>query len=91
MLCQLSVSLQKRNPNQLLMYSIEVNTCIGFWILKTECTQYEICGEVAFKNARTMVFWEVGRGMHNFSGGSRKPGFFVGQLPLPISTSPKGS
>ena len=28
----------------LLIYSMEVNICIGFWTLKVKCTQYEICG-----------------------------------------------
>ena len=26
------------------------------WTLKVKCTQHEICGEVAFKNTRAMVF-----------------------------------
>ena len=31
-----------------------------FWTLKVKCTQYGICGEVAFKNARAMVFSKSG-------------------------------
>ena len=38
-----------------------------------KCTQYGICGEVAFKNARaTAFFWVVGRGGQRVLGGSRK-------------------
>jgi hypothetical protein len=33
---------------------------IGFGILKMKCTQYGICGLVAFKNARAMVFSKAG-------------------------------
>src|ERR1700738_420510 len=33
-----------------------------YWILDLEvkCTQYGICSQVAFKNARAMLFFEVG-------------------------------
>ena len=40
--------------NCVLIYSIEVDIyIIGFWALKVKCTQYGICGQVTFKNART--------------------------------------
>ena len=42
---------------------------IGFWTLKVKCTQYGICGELAFKNARAIVF-RVGWGGQKFSVGS---------------------
>ena len=51
----LTVSFQKENPNQLLIYSMEVNIYIGFWILKTKCTQYGLYGQAAFKNARVRL------------------------------------
>ena len=31
---------------------------IGFWTLVVKCTHYGFCGQVAFKNARTMVFFK---------------------------------
>ena len=49
---------------------MEIHIYIGFWTLEMKCTQYGICGEVAFKNARAMVFLEVGRGEQKFSGKS---------------------
>ena len=48
----------KNDLSQLLIYSMEVNIYIGFWTLEMKCTQYGICGKVAFKNARAMVFFE---------------------------------
>jgi hypothetical protein len=43
---------EKENPNQLLIYSMEVNMYIGFWTLKPKCTQYGLCGQATFKNAK---------------------------------------
>ena len=43
-----------------------------FWTLEMKCTQYWICGEGAFKNARAMVFLKVERGGQKFSGRYRK-------------------
>ena len=40
------VSLRKGNPNQLIIYSMEVNLYIGFWILKMKSTQYGLYGQV---------------------------------------------
>ena len=37
-----------------------VNIYIRFGNLKMKCTEYEICGQMAFKNARTMVFSKSG-------------------------------
>src|ERR1700737_2020045 len=51
----------KMNSNQLLIYSMKVNIYIGFETLKMKCTQYGICGQVAFKNATTIVFSKSGR------------------------------
>jgi hypothetical protein len=33
---------------------MEVNIYIGFWTLKVKCTQYGICSQAAFKNARAI-------------------------------------
>ena len=38
-----------------------VNIYIGFWTLKMKHTQYELYGQEAFKNARAILFFEVGR------------------------------
>jgi hypothetical protein len=39
---------------------MEVNIYIGFGTLKVKCTQYGICVQVAFKNARGRIFSEPG-------------------------------
>jgi hypothetical protein len=52
--CFIDGFTSKRNPNQLLIYSMEVNIYIGFWTLKTKCTQYGLYGQATFKNARVM-------------------------------------
>ena len=39
---------------------MEVNIYIRFETLKMKCTQYGICGQVAFKNASTLVFLKSG-------------------------------
>ena len=58
---------------------MEVNIYyIGFWTLEMKCTQYGICEEVAFKNARAMVFLKVRRDKQKFLGGSKKPRFLCG-------------
>ena len=64
-------------------------TYIGFWTLEMKCTQYGNCGEVAFKNARAMIFLKVGWGGQKFSDGSKKSRFLLGQLPPPKYTSPE--
>ena len=51
---------------------MEVNMYIGFWTLEMKCTQYGDFEEVAFKNARAMIFLVVGW------GGSRKSMFLRG-------------
>jgi hypothetical protein len=53
---------------------MEVIMYIEFWTLEMKCTQYGICEEVAFKNARATIFLEVGQGK------SRKSQFLRGQL-----------
>ena len=42
-----------------------------YWILDLEvkCTQYGICSQAAFKNARAIFFFQVGWGMHHVSVG----------------------
>ena len=44
---------------------------IGFETLKMKCTQYGICSQAAFKNARAN-FFVFGRDGHRFSGGFEK-------------------
>ena len=56
----------------------QLNIYIGFWTLEMKCTQYGICGEVAFKNARALVFLEVRQGGQKISGGSKKSRFLCG-------------
>jgi hypothetical protein len=51
----LMVSLQKGNPNQLFIYSMEVHIYIGFWTLKTKSTPYGLYGQATFKNARVIT------------------------------------
>src|ERR1700737_3644089 len=68
----------KMKSSQLLIYSMEVNIYIGFETLKMKCTQYGICGQVAFKNASTLVFSK--------SGGRRKN---VGGCPLTKYSPPE--
>ena len=50
----------KMKSSQLLNYSMKVNIYIEFETLKMMCTQYGICGQVAFKNASTIVFSKSG-------------------------------
>ena len=45
-------------------YSMEVNVYIGFWTLKMKCTLFGLYGQVAFKNARALLFFEVWRSGH---------------------------
>ena len=40
---------------------MDVNLYIGFWTLKMKCTQDGLYGQVAFKNARAILFFEVGQ------------------------------
>jgi hypothetical protein len=57
---------------------------IGFWTLEMKYMEYGICGEVAFKNARTTVFLEVGLLLEN-------PNFFVGNCSSQKMPTLKGS
>ena len=45
---------------------------IGFGTLKVKCTQYRICSQAIFKNARAMVFLKLGGAGNNFRSGSKK-------------------
>ena len=58
------VSLPEWNPNQWLIYQVEVHTYIGFETLEVKCTQYGICSQVAFKMG--------GGAGNNFRSGSKK-------------------
>ena len=69
---------------------MEVNIYIGFWTFKMKCTQYGICGQVAFKNARASVIFfqsQTGQAKVFFWYGPKILDFFMGWLPLPVSTS----
>ena len=62
---------------------MEVKIHIGFGTLKMKCTQYGICGQVAFKNARAMVFSKSG-GRATICGWVHKILIFrVGGCPCP--------
>ena len=43
-----------------------------FWVFKVKCTQYGICGQVAFKNARVFFILESDRMDNNCRLGSPK-------------------
>ena len=77
----MTVSLWKGNPNQLLIYSTEVNIYIGFWTLKIKCTLNGLYGQTTIKNARVKPWLGVrlGLGVGPGSGG-RGFGFFGGAL-----------
>jgi hypothetical protein len=49
-----------------------VHIYIGFEILKVKCTQYGICSQAAFKNARAMFFSKLGGAGSSFRLGSKK-------------------
>ena len=66
----------------LLIYDLEVHIYIGFLDLKVKGTQCGICSQAAFKNARVMFFFEVGRVGHQFFGWVK---IFPGRLPSPES------
>ena len=65
---------------------MKVNIYIGFWALKVKCTQYGICSQAAFKNARTMFFSKLGGVGSSFQSGSKnsREGY-----PCPDLTPPK--
>jgi hypothetical protein len=65
--------------------------CIGFETLKVKCTQYRICSQAAFKNARAMIFSKLGRTGSNFRAGlkiSRAGQKFRGRAAPPGSDTP---
>ena len=45
---------------------------MGFETLKVKCTQYGICSQAAFKNARAMLFLKLGGTDSTFRSGSKK-------------------
>jgi hypothetical protein len=53
---------------------MEVHIYIGFETLKVKCvcTQYGICSQAAFKNARAMFFSKLGGAGNIFWSGSKK-------------------
>ena len=57
---------------------MKVNIYIGFWTLEIKYTQYGISGEVAFKDARALIFLIVGQGGQKFSGRPRKSRLLCG-------------
>ena len=56
---------------------MEVSIYIGFWTLKIKCTQNELYGQAAFKNAR------FGQGRDRLGSGAEALAFSV--LPLPTT------
>ena len=66
-------SLPEWNPNQLLTHYLEVHIYIGFQTLKVKCTQYGICSQVAFKNARAIFFLKLGGSGYFFRSGEIFP------------------
>ena len=62
-----------------------VHIYIGFWTLKVKCTQYEICSQAAFKNARAIFFSKFGGAGNNFPSGSK---FSQEGYPRPNLTPP---
>ena len=63
---------------------------IGFGTLKVRCTQYVICGQVAFKNTRVMVFSKSGGRVVIFHRRVPKNLDFLNRwLPLTEYSSPK--
>jgi hypothetical protein len=48
---------------------------IGFETLKVKCTQYGICSQAAFKNARAIFFWFSGGAGIRFRAGLKKFGW----------------
>ena len=56
-----------------------------------KCTQYEICGEVVYKNTRAMIL-EIRQGGQKVLGGSKKSRFLFGAVaPACIYLPLKGS
>ena len=80
------VSLPGRNPNQLLTYYLEVHIYIlDFrpWRWSAP-TQYGICSQTTFKNARAIFFWKLGRSSNSFGSGEN----FLGKAAPPRSDTP---
>jgi hypothetical protein len=67
---------------------MEVIIYIGFRTLDVKCTQYGVCGEVAFKNARAMVFSKSGGADISFRSGSEVSKKNSAGLPQPSSDTP---
>jgi hypothetical protein len=68
-----------------------VHIYIGFETLKVKCTQYGICSQAAFKNARAMFFLKLGGTGISFRAASKNPGRgpkFAGGLPRPGFDTP---
>ena len=53
--------------SQSIIYLLIGSEYIGFWTLKMKCTQYGVYGQVAFKNANAILFFEIGRSGQQFS------------------------
>jgi hypothetical protein len=70
---------------------MKVNTYIGFGTLMMMCTQYGICGQVTFKNARVMVFLNLSGHAIIFSWVHKNLDFLDERLPLPEYPPPPKS
>ena len=65
-----------------------MSTYIRFGTLKVKCThQYEFCGQVAFKNARAMIFSKSDG--QQYSVNTKNQDFLEGRLPLPEYSTPE--
>jgi hypothetical protein len=67
---------------------MEMSIYTGFGTLKIKCTQYEICEQVASKNARTMIFSKLG-GRATIFNRIQKIKIFWRRLPLTEYSSPE--
>ena len=68
-ICFIDIHLHTFNftkSNELLTYQGEVNMHIKFWAFKVKCTQYGICGQTTFKNARANILLELGKACNNY-------------------------
>jgi hypothetical protein len=64
--------MKSPSMDYLLGGSAYIYIYIGFETLKVKCTQYGICSQAAFKNARAMFFSKLGRAGNNFWSVSKK-------------------
>ena len=64
-----------------------MNIYIELWDFKVKCTQYAICAQATFKNARAM-FFEIGQDMQHVLVGIKKNLNFGGVVPRVLDRRP---